>query len=204
VNHTAQSIAGRYEDMLDLAETLDRFVIFYNGPQCGASAPDHIHFQAGSKGFLPLEKDVRSVSRHVILSGKNCLCYSLENYLRAVFVVESSDKRSMAGLFNRLYALPEIKEGEQEPRLNIVLWYEKGKWTSCIFPREVHRPRCFFAGGAQNILISPASVDMGGVFITPREEDFEKITKQDIEAILKEVCIGEEKMKQLIIDMKKI
>jgi ATP adenylyltransferase/5',5'''-P-1,P-4-tetraphosphate phosphorylase II len=187
VNHTEQLIAGRYEDMLDLAEALDEFVVFYNGPKCGASAPDHVHFQAGSKGFLPLEEDVRTVPRNVIWSGGNRSCYSLEKYLRAVLVIESSDRQSMVEVFNRFYSQLEIKKGEKEPMLNIVSWYEAGKWTSCIFPREVHRPQCFFAEGSQNLLISPASVDMAGVFITPQEKDFEKIRKEDIEAILKEV-----------------
>jgi ATP adenylyltransferase/5',5'''-P-1,P-4-tetraphosphate phosphorylase II len=190
IGHVEQLISGRYGDMLDLAETLDDFVVFYNGPKCGASAPDHVHFQAGSKGFLPLEKDVRTVSRKVILPDEKTLFYSLENYLRAVFVMESSDKKSMLNLFDRFYTLLKIGKGEKEPMLNIVSWYEDRKWISCIFPREIHRPYCFFAEGEQNLLISPASVDMGGVFIAPREKDFEKIGKKDVEAILKEVCIN--------------
>jgi ATP adenylyltransferase/5',5'''-P-1,P-4-tetraphosphate phosphorylase II len=186
-NHTEQLIRGRYGDMLDLATVLDEFVIFYNGPRCGASAPDHFHFQAGSKGFLPLEQDVQTVFRRPIWSKVNTSCYSLENYLREVFVIESSDRQSMITFFERFYTQLEIKDGEREPMLNIVSWYEAGKWTSCIFPRKVHRPSLFFAEGSDNLLISPASVDMAGVFIVTRENDFEKIGKEDVAAILKEV-----------------
>jgi len=195
-SHVDQLIFDRYEDMLDLAESMDEFVIFYNGPKCGASAPDHVHFQAGNKGFLPLEEDTRNGSRRMILENDSLSVYSLDDYLRNVFVIEASDKKAAVDYFNELYSQLETKEGEREPMLNIVSWHEEGKWISCVFPREVHRPECFFAEGESNILISPASVDMGGVFITPQENDFVKITAQDIAKILKEVCISNEKMIQ--------
>ena len=185
--HTDQLIADRYEDMLDLAGVLEDFVVFYNGPKCGASAPDHVHFQAGNKGFLPLEKDIKTVSKNIISQNDWIKIYSLENYLRNIIVLESEHKSELVKAFNNIYSQMPIKEGEKEPMMNIVSWYENGNYISCIFPREVHRPKCFFAEGDKNILLSPASVDMGGVFITPREEDFEKITKEDIKEILKEV-----------------
>lgn len=185
-NHEDQLIFSRYGDMLDLAESLDEFVVFYNGPKCGASAPDHVHFQAGNKGFLPLGKDIRNVTKEIISENNTIKIYSLKNYLRNVIVLESDDKNTIVKAFNDIYSQLEIKEGEREPMLNIVSWYENGTYISCIFPREVHRPKCFFAEGDENILISPASVDMGGVFITPQEKDFEKITAEDIETILRE------------------
>lgn len=201
--HTDQLIAGRYEDMLDLAEYLNDFVIFYNGPKCGASAPDHMHFQAGNKGFLPLEKDVRTVEKEIVIAEDDLLCYTLSAYARKVFVIESKNKGRAAGLFNRIYAALEIKAGEQEPMMNIVSWFDDGKWISCVFPREVHRPQCFFAEGEKNILISPASVDLGGVCALPREEDFEKITGGDIKSVFKEICIDDEKMNRISEELKK-
>ena len=187
MHHLEQLIFDRYSDMLDLAEALDEFVIFYNGPKCGASAPDHVHFQAGNKGFLPLEKDVKTLEKKIISQDDNAVFYSLKNYLRNIFVIESTDKKRVVEIFNDIYASLELKDGECEPMMNIVSWYEDGKYISCVFPRKVHRPRCFFAEGEQNILISPASVDMGGVFIFPQEKDFEKITAEDIKEILREV-----------------
>jgi ATP adenylyltransferase/5',5'''-P-1,P-4-tetraphosphate phosphorylase II len=186
-NHEDQLIFNRFEDMLDLAESLDEFTIFYNGPKCGASAPDHVHFQAGNKGFLLLEKDIKKVSKKIISENNELKIYSLENYLRNVIVIESANKKAVVDAFKQIYSQMSIKEGEKEPMLNIVAWYEDGKWISCIFPRKVHRPKCFFAEGDDNILISPASVDMGGIFITPQEKDFTKITAEDIKAILAEV-----------------
>ena len=93
-------------------------------------------------------------------------------------------------LFKTVYDSMELKPGDDEPMMNVLAWMEDGKWIICIFPRELHRPACYTAEGDQNILISPASVDLGGVFITPLEKDFEKITAEDIHAILSEVCIS--------------
>ncbi|GHT39779.1 DUF4922 domain-containing protein [Bacteroidia bacterium] len=166
VEHTPQRCADRIEDMLDLAKLLDEYVIFYNGPKCGASAPDHFHFQAGSKGFLPVESD-----------------RTFPNTIR----IESEFAQEVVAQFRQIYRSLPVPAGEAEPMLNILAWFERGKWTVCVFPRKKHRPACYFAEGEANLLISPASVDMGGVFITPLEKDFQKITAADIAAIWKEI-----------------
>ncbi|NDV46996.1 DUF4922 domain-containing protein [Paludibacter sp. 221] len=194
LNHLDQLIENRFVDMLDFAKSMDEFIVFYNGPKCGASAPDHMHFQLGSKGFLPVEKDVKNVSRRYIYQQGGLSLYTLDKYLRNVFVVESSDREQIMQLFSRIYSLLTIKKDDKEPMLNIVTWYESGKWICCIYPREVHRPKAFFAEGDDNILLSPGTVDMGGIFITPQEKDFIKITAEDIQKILKEVSISDEKM----------
>ncbi|NDW10362.1 DUF4922 domain-containing protein [Dysgonomonas sp. 520] len=197
-HHVDQLILNRYGDMLDLAKDLDEFTIFYNGPKCGASAPDHVHFQAGNKGFMPIEEDCKNVEKSVIIKENGLSVYTLKNYLRNFFLIESDDKDKAIAFFKKLYSLLEVKDGEKEPMMNIITWYENGTWFSCIFPREKHRPICFYEEGEKNILISPASVDMGGVFITPQEKDFKKVTTDDITRILKEVCISDKKMQQII------
>ena len=191
IAHIEQLIFDRYEDMLDIAAELNDFVIFYNGAKCGASAPDHIHFQAGNKGFLPIENDLKNISRKQIYSGDKISVSTPENYLRNMFIIESDNKSAISDIFKKIYSSLEIKENESEPMLNILTWRENKKWISCIIPRKAHRPECFFAEGDSNILISPASVDMGGVFITPLEKDFEKITADDVKKILEEVCFNE-------------
>ena len=191
IAHIEQLIFDRYEDMLDIAAELNDFVIFYNGAKCGASAPDHIHFQAGNKGFLPIENDLKNISRKQIYSGDKISVSTPENYLRNMFIIESDIKSAISDIFKKIYSSLEIKENESEPMLNILTWRENKKWISCIIPRKAHRPECFFAEGDSNILISPASVDMGGVFITPLEKDFEKITADDVKKILEEVCFNE-------------
>jgi len=166
IEHTPQRIANHFGDMLDLAQKLDDYVVFYNGPNCGASAPDHFHFQAGNKGFLPIENN------------RN-LCN--------IISFESNNKDELLDLFRQISnSLPLLPE-DDEPMMNILAWYESGKWVICIFPRKKHRPACYFAKADANFLISPAAVDLGGVFITPLEKDFLKITAKDISQILNEV-----------------
>lgn len=202
--HVDQLILNRYGDMLDLAKGLDEYTFFYNGPKCGASAPDHAHFQAGNKGFLPVEKDIEYIDKETIFEIETLRVYAFKNYLRNGFLIEAEDQKQAVDFFKTLYSLLEIKEGEKEPMMNIISWYQDGKWFSCIFPREKHRPSCFFAEGNENILISPASVDLGGVFITPLEKDFMKITTEDIQTILKEVCMSDSDMLALIGKIKNL
>ena len=197
-SHTPQSIGERYEDMLDAARCLDDFTVFYNGPKCGASAPDHMHFQAGSKGFLPLEQDVKDQPKKLVLSSPEGMIYTLPHYLRSVFVLCSDQKTWLCRQFKSICNLLEVKDGEHEPMLNLVTWHDGSQWVSCVFPRKAHRPQCFFAEGEKNLLISPASVDMGGVFITPQEKDFLKITEEDIRHILQEVCLNQEEMEAIV------
>lgn len=204
LNHTDQLIAGRYQDMLDLAKELDEFVIFYNGPKCGASAPDHVHFQAGNKGFLPLEKEVKTISKELIQEKDGLRVYALRNYLRNSFLFESVKADCSVIIFNQLYSLLQIKEGDKEPMMNVVAWFDDGKWYTWVLPRAVHRPSFFYAEGDDNILISPASVDLGGVLITPLEKDFRKITADNIKQILTEVCIDDNQMQTIINNLKTV
>ena len=192
--HVDQLILNRYGDMLDLAKDMDEYTIFYNGPKCGASAPDHVHFQAGIKGFMPIEEEIDQIEKETILRTDKLTAYALKNYLRNSFLIESEDKTEATKFFKRLYSLLELKEDDKEPMMNILTWYDKNTWFSVVFPREKHRPDCFYAEGNGNLLISPASVDLGGVFITPLEKDFRKITKKNIESIFKEISISDEKM----------
>jgi len=164
--HTPQLIASRFDDMLDLARQLDDYTVFYNGPKCGASAPDHFHFQAGNKGFLPIEKS--------------------RNWNKAIRI-ESGNKQEILDRFQQLYDSLPLQPDNLEPMMNILAWYEKTQWIVCIFPRKKHRPSCYDAKGEANLLITPASAELGGVFVTALEKDFLKITAEDITRILDEV-----------------
>ena len=197
LKHTDQLIDNQMDDMLDLAKSLDDFIIFYNGPKCGASAPDHFHYQAGNKGFLPLEKEWESKQAGKIGESGNATLWYLDDAPRTTLVIESGDKADATKMFRIIYESMELKEGDPEPMMNILAWYEENKWIVCVFPREKHRPSCYFSEGETNLLISPASVDMGGVFITPQEKDFIKITPNDISNILSEICLSPEKFHKL-------
>ncbi len=196
IAHLPQRIAGRYGDLLRITRTVEEYIFFYNGPRCGASAPDHAHFQAGNKGFLPLEREFDRLHRTLLLSLKNARLYSVGGYIVPFFLIEAEQIEDAEELFEKVYqALPHNKE---EPMLNLLMWRNQGRWITCLFPRTAHRPSCYYAEDKENILLSPASVDMGGVFITPLEKDFEKITAKEIEKILSEVSPSSAEMQQII------
>lgn len=160
--HTAQQILPYYGDMLDFAERLDRMFIFYNGPLCGASAPDHMHFQAGSKEQLP----TNCLSRH--------------------FEIRAKTKDEMIARFRQVYEKLPIISDEIEPRMNVLTWKEDVEFVSIVIPRTKHRPDCYEAEGEMQMMISPGALDMAGLIIVPRTEDFNRITSEQAECIIKE------------------
>lgn len=196
--HQEQCIWGRYADMLALAEALDEFIVFYNGPKCGASAPDHMHFQAGSKGFLPLEVNWLQAAKEEVKVKGQAVLYALRDFLQPAFVIVSEKREDAVALFDHLYELMDCKMGEYEPMMNVLSWKEDGKWITCIYPRKNLHPSCYYAEGDANILISPATVEMAGVFVTPLEKDFRKVTADDLRQILRETCLPEKEMDLLI------
>ena len=198
--HVDQQIKPYFADMLELAKALDDYLIFYNGPRCGASAPDHMHFQAGTKDFLPLVNDytrLKDTHAQLLVESENFQLYNFNNYLRTVYCIESTDVESAKDAFEKLYnhftSPPTLEErGERgtgdeiEPMLNIVCTFDDGKWFTFVLPRKTFRPWQYSAEGEQQLLVSPATVEMCGIFITPIEAHFEKITKEDVESILKQ------------------
>lgn len=197
--HLPQAISGRMYDMLDLAEALTGFVVFYNGPKCGASAPDHFHFQAGNKGFMPVEQDFHTFPKKLIKHTHNLRLWNMEEYLRKCIVVEGTSKESVAGFFDEiLNLLDKDSKQNEEPMLNILAMYEEQQYRVFIFPRRLHRPKQFFAEGEDQIVLSPASVDFGGVLITPRKEDYEKLTPEIITDIFRQVTFTSSHMQNLV------
>jgi len=188
--HVPQGIRGRFGNMLDLAKVLPDFTVFYNGPECGASAPDHLHFQAGKKGFMPLEKELeklkqtkgRLIRRHAGL-------WTIDDGLRRFLLLEQSGKEELETCFSTIYSEMNSLAGKRggEPMMNILAGFAGEKWQVCIFPRFRHRPWQYFEEGGKNILLSPASVDLGGLLIIPLEKDFSKITRKDIADIFQQV-----------------
>ncbi len=192
LSHTDQRIMGNFGKMLDLAARLGEFVIFYNGPKCGASAPDHLHFQAGIKGFLPIEVDFKKGKCcHEVRRIGGIVISHWPEYQRGVITLTSKDKTGLIDCFAQIYnKLQAIVPDEPEPMLNILASCEAGEWVIHIFPRILHRPSNYFESGEKQLVLSPASVDMGGVLITPREEDFIKITMKEVGNIFRQVCMN--------------
>jgi len=197
--HTPQRIEGNLGTMLDLARALPEYVIFYNGPQCGASAPDHLHFQAGNRGFLPIERDLDNMDLCIpVAESAGTELWIWKGYSRGIMTIKGHRAEALEKIFRRFFDRFAISQPDRpEPMLNILAYHTDGQWTVHVMPRKVHRPACYFAEGAERILLSPASVDLGGVFITPREEDFRKISAADIQTILGEVCLDEEELANL-------
>jgi hypothetical protein len=190
-NHINQRISGNFGTMLNLASQLPGYQVFYNGPQCGASAPDHFHFQAGNKGFLPVEKEFKKGHLcSVLSSGHGIELWQWNGYKRSLFTLKGTEMDKMVSAFASFYTnFSVIQHDRPEPMLNILVSYESGEWIVHVFPRKAHRPVQFFAEGYDKIVLSPASVDLGGVVITPREEDFLKITKNDLADIFAQVSL---------------
>ena len=201
-DHTDQLISGRIGDMMSIAALLPEYILFYNGPKCGASAPDHMHFQAGNKGFMTFDTDLAKGETTLVKEVEGGKVEYVKGLGRVAFVVTASKKEAGEALFNELFAALPQKAEETEAMLNVLCWVEGDEWKIGVFPRKQHRPSCYSAEGDANILISPASVDMGGVFITPLEKDFEKITAEDVQMILDEVCFSEADAEQLITTLK--
>ena len=187
--HVDQQIKPYFTDMLELARALDDYLVFYNGPRCGASAPDHMHFQAGTKDFLLLVNDYKRLKpthATLLVESENVQLFSFNNYLRTVYCIESANIESAKDSFEKLYTHLATEENV-EPMLNIVCTFEDGKWFTFILPRAAFRPWQYTAESAQQLLVSPATVEMCGIFITPIENHFERITKEDVVSILEQV-----------------
>jgi ATP adenylyltransferase/5',5'''-P-1,P-4-tetraphosphate phosphorylase II len=204
--HEPQQILPHFGSMLSLAQSLDGFTIFYNGPKCGASAPDHFHYQAGNKGFLPIEHEFDSLLLHkgeTLYQSAHLSINAVGDYLRNFISLESDSKEELIKAFNLIYSILQKQNTEGgEPMLNILAMSYGTNWRVIIFPRGKHRPSQFFAEGDDNILISPASVDFGGVLITPQEKDFQKITKKDIISIFGQCSISEDKFDSIKKEVK--
>ncbi len=187
--HLPQAIAGRIMDMLALAEFLEGFVILYNGPQCGASAPDHFHFQAVELGHTALEQVMDAWMTHpAALSNEQIQRWEGNCFSGFQLLLSGNHPESIANAFMEI--LDSLsKESTEEPNMNLLCRYHNGLWQLQIIPRCKHRPDCFFAEGEDQMIISPGVLDMAGVIVTSREKDFERITSSDIKQIYREVAI---------------
>ena len=186
--HTPQTIKGHFQDLFKIARQMPDYMVFYNGPPCGASCPDHMHLQAGSRGIAPLERDWKSVYEPKLKPFAEGISI-LTDYACQVLVIRTGNIAEAQKRFDYIYNLLPLHEGETEPRMNIVCWKDGEEVVTPIFPRAKHRPDCYFAQGDEQLLISPGALDMCGLLITPREEDFRKLTPEMAIDILREVSL---------------
>ncbi len=213
--HQPQSIFNHFGTLRKMAWNLDEHIIFYNGAQCGASCPDHCHLQAGMRGVLPLERDWKLYEPNLVKlypsteeqeaeieeagNKQGCGLYLLTSWACPAFVIRSLPTEPDSILCQRLYNALPVVEGEMEPRLNAISWRQHGvagrndEVITVIFPRRKHRPACY-----ERIMVSPGALDMGGLLVTPRKEDFDRLTPLLAKGILQEVALSEEEIEPII------
>lgn len=205
VKHEPQLIRNSYSEIHKLLTEYPSMMVFYNGPKCGASAPDHAHFQGGTSGILPLQMSWQRLSRSLkpILNLNDDEGISLiEEYPCPALLIHSKSEYSDEQLFIRLYESLPIPEGEPEPMLNIVSWRHDADYYSVVFPRKKHRPDCYYADGCNQYIVSPGALDMAGFIVTPRKEDFDRITPEVALDILNEVSLQPDELQQVIDRLK--
>lgn len=199
--HLPQFIEGRIYELVRIASELtDEYVVFYNGPQCGASAPDHFHFQAGNKNFLPvfneggIRKDKSLWSKELFSAQVS----GIDDGLRKYILIESASTDSITAVFTHFdIAYREHREEEAEPLYNLVCARDGSNYKLLVLLRSQHRPSYYFLEGIGQIMLSPASVDVCGLCITPRQEDFTKVRAEIIKEIFNEVFISSDELRKL-------
>ena len=197
--HVEQSILHRYVDMLDLARKYSSYTFFYNGPRSGASAPDHHHFQAAPSGLIPLVEDVNGLiagndedTLQYVASIQDAKLYHYDRFTTGVFVLRAETVKSAAKLFYRLLDCADTPKGEKEPLFNLFSYWKDGEFRSVVVFRSRHRSHHYFSDGPDHLTMSPGCADMGGVFIVPVEEEYNKITEALLGEMVQEVSITKE------------
>ena len=203
--HQPQAIYKNYGEMHRFLSLHSELMVFYNGPKCGASAPDHLHFQAGSSGILPLQANWQRLSRNltdiISLNDEEKIAV-VRDFIVPAFVIISKSEESDETLFHRLYKSMPMRGDETEPMMNIIAWRKEDEYISVVIPREKHRPEAYFAECDAQVMVSPGALDMSGLIITPREEDFHKLTEESATTILQECGISTEKMNSIVTKLK--
>jgi len=203
-DHVLQLIDGRIGEMLHISRALEGFTLFYNGPKCGASAPDHFHFQAGNSGFMPIDYEMPQLIQQYgkLMEGKACKLWAVDDTIRKMLVFKSTQIEDIEIEFKAVYnLLVQNSNSEEEPAMNLHSSFKNGEWQLILFLRGAHRPWQYFEEGEKNILVTPASVEFGGVLITPLEKDFNKLSKDDISNIYQQVSIQKEDFEKLILSL---
>jgi hypothetical protein len=201
IHHVPQALGSCIPMMLELARDLSpRLSIFYNGPKCGASAPDHMHFQANPTGLIPVERAAQEKSRRAFRRSLDSVdILTLRDFGRQVVVLESSQSENLASVLNKsLNSLRQTIGVSEEPMVNVLCSFSDGVWRVIVFPRTKHRPDVYFKNEAERVMISPAAVDIGGLMITPMEKDFKTVDASLVESILQEVSLQPEKVDEAI------
>ena len=199
--HIPQEIWHHFPDMLDFAARYKDYLVFYNGPSSGASAPDHLHFQAVPKHNLPLEEVVDEFLDHPgepLATVKDASLYKFDGYARGVFALKATTSKSLAKLFYRLLDCTDRGKGEEEPMFNLYAYVKNGEYRTIVVMRSAKRSHHFYSEGADHLTISPGAADIAGLFVAPFREDYDKADTALLEELLSEVCISEDEQNMIV------
>ena len=199
--HIPQEIWHHFPDMLDFAARYKDYLVFYNGPSSGASAPDHLHFQDIRKHNLPLEEVVVEFLDHPgepLATMKDASLYKFDGYARGVFALKATTSKSLAKLFYRLLDCTDRGKGEEEPMFNLYAYVKNGEYRTIVVMRSAKRSHHFYSEGADHLTISPGAADIAGLFVAPFREDYDKADTALLEELLSEVCISEDEQNMIV------
>ena len=205
LKHRPQAIKDSIGEMYRLLTDYPDLLVFYNGPKCGASAPDHAHLQAGTSGVVPLQKSWQRLSRDltpVVTLSEDAEISIIADYSCPALLIRSTTKEAGDRLFRHLYAALPQREDETEPMMNILGWRRDDDYLLVVIPRKKHRPDCYTAEGNSQFVVSPGALDMAGLMITPREEDFRRLTPELAISILREVALSDATFNDVVQHMK--
>ncbi len=191
--HIPQEIWHHFPDMLDFSVKYKDYTVFYNGPGSGASAPDHLHFQAVPRLSLPLERAVDVFLDNPgtpLASVKDATLYRYSGFTEGVFALKATTSKSLAKLFYRLLDCTDRVEGDTEPKFNLFAYFRDGEYRAFVTLRAEKRSHHFYSEGPDHLTISPGAADMAGFFVAPFEEDFDKVNRASLEEMLSEVSIS--------------
>lgn len=207
--HAPQTIWHRFPDMLDLAASLENYVVFYNSPNSGTSVPGHAHFQACPKGYMPLERAAERLLRTVATGGtspeiefldsvRDAQLFHFKKLHGGIFMLRAQTSKSMAKMFYRLLDCLNLFAEEKEPRFNVFTWCSEGEYRAFVTLRGASRPHHFFEKGEGNFAIVPGAADMAGFVVVPEEKDFDRLTPEVLAEIYADVSIQEADEKRLL------
>lgn len=205
--HIPQAIWHHYPDMMDFSRRYPDWTVFYNGPRSGASAPDHLHFQAVPRKMMPLENAVDSfldscrrpnLSNPPLATNRDASLYHFDSFATGIFALKANTSKSLAKLFYRLLCCCSASDMKEEPAFNLYTWFRDGEYRSMVTFRRSVRSHHYFSQGPDHLYISPGAADMAGVFVTPFREDLLKVNSGMLEEMLSEVCITKEEESTII------
>lgn len=202
--HTPQRFLPYFLDFLKISEQLGReYTVFYNGPKCGASAPDHMHFQAGLSVQFPIWENLNCMDLQTLYTEDFTTIQAFEGYVKGI-LLESVHAESLTVLITRIIdILSDMQPQEEEPMLNVLVKYENG-WKVVLFPRQKHRPSQYYEEGKKQLLLSPASVDFGGLLAIPRKEDFECMDAALLTNVFEQLCLQKVLFQELITKIREL